>query len=108
LSAEAFVCSAVAESSVGYLVFGIERTSDPVQIRAALDGMADMQMPPGFEPYQKSLEITGVVTVDFRPGSRRSYVKFATGPRFQLQHTGTRLRPQGLFQLHFFFQHVRW
>jgi hypothetical protein len=39
-------CGAV----VAYLIFGIESTSDPVQIRAALDGMTDVQLPPGLGP----------------------------------------------------------
>jgi hypothetical protein len=32
---------------VGYLVFGIQRTSDPVEVRASLDGMTDVDLPPG-------------------------------------------------------------
>jgi hypothetical protein len=35
---------------VGYLVFGVETTSDPAQIRAALDSMTDIQLAPGLDP----------------------------------------------------------
>jgi hypothetical protein len=74
---------------VGYLVFGVESTSDPTQIRAALDGMTDVQLPSGLEPHTRSLQITGVEEVEFRSGSRQSYMIVGTGPRFGLQHSGT-------------------
>ena len=74
---------------VGYFVFGIERTSDPAQVRSALDGMTDMQVPPGLEPDNRSLQITGVEKAEFRSRSGRSYLIVGTGPRFGLRHSGT-------------------
>jgi hypothetical protein len=76
-------------SVVGYLIFGVERTSDPAQVRATLDNMTDVQIAEGLQPDNKSVEITGVETVEFRSGSRASYLIISTGPRFRLSHSGT-------------------
>jgi hypothetical protein len=75
----------VFSACAGYFLFGVERTSDPAQIHAGLDGMTDMQLPAALGPYQKTIQITGVETVEFRSESGRSYLIVKTGPRFQLR-----------------------
>src|SRR5262245_5667387 len=74
---------------VGYFFFGVERTSDPAEVRAALDGMTEMQLPPGLEPVGKSVQMTGVEKAEFRSGSGGRYLVVGTGPRFRLRHGPT-------------------
>jgi hypothetical protein len=76
-------------SVVGYMIFGIQTTSDPAQVRGGLDGMTDMQLPAGLQPHLKMLQITGVDKVEFRSGSGGSFMSLTTGERFPLQHPGT-------------------
>jgi hypothetical protein len=74
---------------LGYFLFGVDSTSDPALVRAALDGITDVQLPPTLEPHIKSAQITGVETVEFRSRSGKSYLIVTTGPRFRLNHSGT-------------------
>src|SRR5262245_59459555 len=61
-------------SVVGYMIFGIERTFDPAEIRAGLEGMADVELPAGLQPSAKMVQITGVESVDFGSASGQSFV----------------------------------
>jgi hypothetical protein len=74
---------------VAYFVFGVERTSDPAQVQAGLDSMASVQLPPGLAPHTKTVEATGVVTVEFRSASGRSYLIVTTGSLHTLRHSGS-------------------
>lgn len=74
---------------VGYFLFGIEKSSDPAEIRAAFESMIDAEIPSGLEPFKKTVQITGVESVEFRSTSQQSFLDLRTGPRFGLQHAGT-------------------
>ena len=74
---------------IGYMIFGIQTTSDPAQVRAGLDGMTDIQLPAGLQPSSKMLQITGVEDVLCQSRTGRSFLSLKTGERFQLQHEGT-------------------
>src|SRR5262245_3659995 len=74
---------------VAYFVFGVKRTADPAQVQAGLDGMTSVQLPPGLGPHNKTVEITGVETVEFRSGSGQSYLIVSTGHLHTLRHSGS-------------------
>jgi hypothetical protein len=74
---------------VGYFVLGVEKSSDPVEIQAALDSMGDVTIPTRLNPHTKTVEATGVESVEFRSASGDSYLRASTGKLFNLGHSGS-------------------
>lgn len=70
----------------GYMLFGVDRSSDPAKAQATLDAMGDMQLPAGFTQCQTIKEMTGVVSVEYRSTSGRSYLYFTTGSAHPLRY----------------------
>jgi len=73
----------------GFYLFGIDKTSDPTTAQTTLDEIADFQVPTKLSSCETTKQFTGVVSVEFRSPSGRSFVKLTTGSRFSLNHSGT-------------------
>jgi hypothetical protein len=76
-------------AGLAYWLFGIETTRGAGETQAALDAMADVEVPSPLLPDSHSREITGWERVEFRSPSGRSYLLFRSGERAELQHEST-------------------